>query len=84
MFAIYVCLRPALSTVELTPRLRLMRVTLGNFFLWEWIALLLLVITGYGMVFVTFGGFTRQFDASNRLGNDRAVLLAVPWSMAGF
>ena len=57
MFAIYVCLRPALSTVELTPRLRLMRVTLGNFFLWVWIALLLLVITGYGMVFVTFGGF---------------------------
>ena len=57
MFAIYVCLRPALSTVELTPRLRLMRVTLGNFFLWVWIALLLLVINGYGMVFVTFGGF---------------------------
>jgi uncharacterized membrane protein len=27
MFAIYVCLRPALSTVELTPRLRLMRHT---------------------------------------------------------
>ena len=50
MFAVYVCLRPALGTVELAPRLRLMRATLRNFFL-------LLVITGYGMVFVTFGGF---------------------------
>jgi uncharacterized membrane protein len=57
MFAVYVCLRPALGAVELAPRLRLMRATLGNFFPWVWIAVLLLIITGYGMVFVTFGGF---------------------------
>jgi uncharacterized membrane protein len=57
MFAIYVCLRPALITIEPAPRLRLMRATLGSFFRWVWIALLLLVVTGYGMVFVTFGGF---------------------------
>ena len=57
MFAIYVCLRPALITIEPAPRLRLVRATLGNFFRWVWIALLLLVATGYGMVFVTFGGF---------------------------
>ena len=57
MFAIYACLRPALVTIEPAPRLRLMRATLGNFFLWVWIALLLLLVTGYGMVFVTFGGF---------------------------
>jgi uncharacterized membrane protein len=57
MFAIYVCLRPALITIEPAPRLRLVRATLGNFFRWVWISLLLLVVTGYGMVFVTFGGF---------------------------
>ena len=57
MFAIYVCLRPALVTIEPPARLRLMRATLGNFFPWVWIALLLLLVTGYGMVFVTFGGF---------------------------
>jgi uncharacterized membrane protein len=57
MFAIYVCLRPALITIEPAPRLRLVRATLGNFFRWVWIALLLLVVTGYGMVFVAFGGF---------------------------
>ena len=57
MFAIHVCLRPALITIEPAPRLRLVRATLGNFFRWVWIALLLLVVTGYGMVFVAFGGF---------------------------
>ena len=57
MFAIYVCLRPALVTIEPAPRLRLMRATLGNFFPWVWISALLLVATGYGMVLVTFGGF---------------------------
>jgi uncharacterized membrane protein len=57
MFALYVCLRPALVTIEPPARLRLMRATLGNFFPWVWIALLQLLVTGYGLVFVTFGGF---------------------------
>jgi uncharacterized membrane protein len=58
MFAIYVCLRPALGTIEPMPRLRLMRVTLRNFFPWVWIAVVLLLISGYWMVF-SFGGFAR-------------------------
>ena len=57
MFAIYVCLRPALGTVEPPARLRLMRATLANFFPWVWIAVVLLLASGYWMVFVTFGGF---------------------------
>jgi uncharacterized membrane protein len=70
MFAIYVCLRPALVTIEPPARLRLMRATLGNFFPWVWIALLLLA-TGYGMVFVTFGGFATlplQVDLMQAIG----------------
>jgi uncharacterized membrane protein len=57
MFTIYVCLRPALGTIDPMPRLRLMRALLGNFFPWVWIAVLLLLISGYSMVFVAYGGF---------------------------
>jgi uncharacterized membrane protein len=57
MFAIYVCLRPALGTLEPPQRLRLMRDTFQKFFPWVWVAILLLVASGYLMVFTTFGGF---------------------------
>ena len=57
MFAIYVCLRPALGTLEPPQRLRLMRVTFQKFFPWVWIAILFLLVSGYWMVFKTFGGF---------------------------
>jgi uncharacterized membrane protein len=57
MFAIYVCLRPALGALEPPQRLRLMRVTFEKFFAWVWIAILLLLASGYWMFFTTFGGF---------------------------
>jgi uncharacterized membrane protein len=57
MFAIYLCLRPALGALELPQRLRLMRTTLQKFFVWVWIAIALLLVSGYWMVFKTFGGF---------------------------
>src|SRR6266566_4289150 len=56
MFAIYMCLRPALGTLELPQRLRLMRVTFQKFFPWVWAAILLLLASGYWTVFMTFGG----------------------------
>jgi uncharacterized membrane protein len=59
MFVIYVCLRPALGTLEPPQRLRLMRATLARFFPWVWAAVLLLLAAGYWMVFATFGGFDR-------------------------
>jgi len=57
MFAIFVCLRPALDTLEPPQRLRLMRVTFRKFFAWVWMAILLLLVSGYWMLFTTFGGF---------------------------
>jgi len=59
MFAIYVALRPALGTLEPPQRLRLMRATFGTFFPWVWVAILLLLASGYWMVLMTFGGFAR-------------------------
>ena len=58
MFAIYVCLRPALGVLEASARLRLMRTTFQNFFPWVWAAVALLLASGYWMVFTTFGGFS--------------------------
>jgi uncharacterized membrane protein len=57
MFAIYVCLRPALVTLEPPQRLRLMRVTFQKFFPWVWTAVLLLLASGYSILFLVFGGF---------------------------
>jgi uncharacterized membrane protein len=57
MFTIYVCLRPALGTLEPPQRLRLMRVTFQKFFPWVWVTILLLLASGYWMVFTTFRGF---------------------------
>ena len=57
MFLIYVCLRPALGTLEPPQRLRLLRATLQKFFPWVWASILLLIASGYWMIFVTFGGF---------------------------
>src|SRR5713101_5118261 len=57
MFAIYVCLRPALGTLEPPQRMRLMRVTFQKFFPWVWTAILGLLVAGYWMVFTVFGGF---------------------------
>jgi uncharacterized membrane protein len=48
MFAIYVCLRPALGTLEPPQRLRLMRVTFQKFFPWVWLAILLLLAAAIG------------------------------------
>jgi uncharacterized membrane protein len=57
MFVIYVCLRPALGTLEPPQRLRLMRATFQKFLPWVWLAILLLLASGYWMLFTTFGGF---------------------------
>jgi uncharacterized membrane protein len=59
MFAIYMCLRPALGTLEPPQRLKLMRVTFGKFFPWVWASVLLLLVTGYWMVFGVFGGMSK-------------------------
>jgi uncharacterized membrane protein len=57
MFVIYVCLRPALGALEPPQRLRLMRGTFRIFLPCVWVAILLLLVTGYWMVFSIFGGF---------------------------
>jgi len=51
-------LRPAASSVPLAERLPLLSVAMGRFFLWIWIAIIVMLITGYAMVGL-LGGMAR-------------------------
>ena len=57
MFFAYMALRPvAASLLEPPERLTLWSQTFGKFFPWVWIAVILLPLTGYWMIFSVFGG----------------------------
>ena len=58
MFFAYVCLRPAMGGLEQPPeRLKLWRGVFRKFFPWVWMSVLILLITGYWIIFVEWGGF---------------------------
>jgi uncharacterized membrane protein len=58
MFFAYMALRPAAAQVLEPPlRLQLWVQTFKRFFLWVWLSIILLLATGYWMVFSYFGGF---------------------------
>lgn len=57
MFAAYMCLRPAAGPLEPPVRLKLWRAFFARFFPWVWLAVVLLLASGYWMLFATFGGF---------------------------
>ncbi|MEJ2686185.1 MAG: CopD family protein [Gammaproteobacteria bacterium] len=57
MFFAYMALRPAAAQLLDPPqRLPLWSATFGRFFPWVWIAVVLLLVTGYWMMFSVFGG----------------------------
>jgi uncharacterized membrane protein len=57
MFFAYMVLRPSAGALEPPVRLALWRRVFGRFFPWVWASIILLLISGYGMVFLHFGGF---------------------------
>ncbi|HLS69716.1 MAG TPA: CopD family protein [Kiloniellales bacterium] len=57
MFFAYVILRPAAGPLETPQRLLLWRGVFTRFFPWVWASILLLLVTGYAMVFGFLGGF---------------------------
>ncbi|WP_423822883.1 CopD family protein [Salinisphaera sp. SPP-AMP-43] len=50
LFFLIGILRPAASAVPLGERLPLLSIAVGRFFLWIWIAIITLLITGYAMI----------------------------------
>jgi uncharacterized membrane protein len=57
MFFAYIVLRPAAGPLEAAPRLQLWQRVFGRFFPWVWASIAVLLISGYAMLFVRFGGF---------------------------
>jgi uncharacterized membrane protein len=57
MFFAHQVLRPAATALEPGPRLMLWSRVLGRFFAWVFAAIVLLLLTGYAMVFGVYGGF---------------------------
>jgi len=57
MFFAHQVLRPAAASLEPGPRLTLWSHVLGRFFAWVFAAIVLLLMTGYAMVFGAYGGF---------------------------
>ncbi len=57
MFFAYMALRPAAARILEAPnRLELWTLTFGRFFPWVWLAVLVLPLSGYWMLFRVFGG----------------------------
>jgi uncharacterized membrane protein len=57
MFFAHQALRPAAAALEPGPRLMLWSRVLGRFFAWVFAAIVLLLLTGYAMVFSVYAGF---------------------------
>ena len=57
IFFAYMVLRPSAGPLEPPARLALWRCVFGRFFPWVWASIAILLISGYTMLFVHFGGF---------------------------
>lgn len=58
MFFAYMVLRPsAAQLLEPPQRLNLWRAVFSRFFLWVWLAVLVMPATGFYLIFAKFGGF---------------------------
>ena len=59
MFFAHQVLRPSAAALDPRPRLLLWSRVLGRFFTWVIVAIVLLLASGYVLVFAVFGGFGR-------------------------
>jgi uncharacterized membrane protein len=57
MFFAYMVLRPSAGPLDPPTRLALWQRVFGRFFPWVWASIAVLLISGYTMLFIHFGGF---------------------------
>jgi uncharacterized membrane protein len=57
MFFGHVVLRPSVGALELPARLALWERVLRRFFMWVWLSIAALLVSGFVMVFIGYGGF---------------------------
>jgi uncharacterized membrane protein len=53
----YIVLRPSAATLDSETRLQLWHGVFRRFYPWVWTSIIVLLASGYGMIFVYFGGF---------------------------
>mgnify|MGYP001325177239 CR=1 FL=1 len=56
MFFALIALRPATMALETKERIKLWTATLTGFFPWVWAAIITILVSGYWMIFMVFGG----------------------------
>jgi len=57
MFFAHVVLRPSAGALDQPTRLALWGRVLGRFFMWVWLSIVALLVSGFVMVFIGYGGF---------------------------
>ena len=71
----YTILRPAAGAIEPPVRLTLWRDVFGRFLPWVGLAIVALLVSGYGMMFLTFGGFRAPLFVHVMQGTGIAMML---------
>lgn len=85
MFFAHVVLRPSSAVLEPAVRLPLWRRVLGRFFLWVWLAVALLLLTGFTLIHSAWGMASAPFFVHLMMGLGLlmalifAYLYFVPW-----
>ena len=57
MFFAHMALRPAVAGLDPVVRVMVVRGTLKRFFVWVWISIIALLLSGYAILFLYLGGF---------------------------
>ena len=57
MFFAYVCLRPSVGPLQPPERLALWARVFGKFFPWVWLCVIVLLVSGFWIMLVEWGGF---------------------------
>jgi uncharacterized membrane protein len=57
MFFAYMVVRPSAGPLQSDTRLKLWHRVFQRFFPWVWASIILLLVSGYGMIFLYLGGF---------------------------
>lgn len=80
MFFSLIILRPCCMEMEPAVRLALMTKAVQRFFGWVWLAVIILLLTGYWMIYAIYEGFAQlhwHIDAMLLLGNTMAIIFLV-------
>jgi uncharacterized membrane protein len=83
MFAAYVCLRPAAGALEGPQRLLLWRNFFAKFFPWVWVCIVLLLASGFWMMFSTFGGNAAPLYIHLMIGIGVLMVVLFAWLFHG-